>query len=76
MTYYYDNEAKVLIAVDEETDDVRVLEPLNFSEEAETKRGPKDRSKASHEKDEGPGLPRVWKSQSPQEGLFTCWREV
>jgi hypothetical protein len=35
MNYYYDSEAKVLIAIDPETEDVRVLEPLNFGEDPE-----------------------------------------
>jgi hypothetical protein len=40
MTYYYDSEARRLIAVNEETNDVRVLEPLNFEDEEEApKRG-------------------------------------
>jgi hypothetical protein len=33
MTYYYDSEAKVLLAVDPETEDVRILEPIHFEED-------------------------------------------
>jgi hypothetical protein len=33
MTYYYDSEAKVMIAVDPDTEDVRVLEAINFEED-------------------------------------------
>ena len=33
MTYYYDSEAKVLLAVDPETEDVRILEPIDFEED-------------------------------------------
>jgi hypothetical protein len=33
MTYYYDSEANVLLAVDPETEDVRILEPINFEED-------------------------------------------
>jgi hypothetical protein len=45
MTYYYDSEAKVMIAVDPETEDVRVLEPIDFEEEPESKPGKKTDAK-------------------------------
>jgi hypothetical protein len=32
LTCYYDSEARRLIAINEETDDVRVLEPLSFED--------------------------------------------
>ena len=33
MIYYYDSEAKVLLAVDPETEDVRILESIHFEED-------------------------------------------
>jgi hypothetical protein len=33
MTYYYDSEARVLLSVDPETEDVRILEPIDFEED-------------------------------------------
>ena len=33
MKYYYDSEARVMIAVDPDTEDVRILEPINFEED-------------------------------------------
>jgi hypothetical protein len=34
MTYYYDSEAGVMISVDPQTKDVRILEPVNFEKNA------------------------------------------
>jgi hypothetical protein len=57
MNYYYDNEAKVLIAIDPETEDVRVLEPIGFDEqlEAEPARSKKIEPKEAKSRFKGNG---------------------
>ena len=59
MTYYYDSEAKVLLAVAPETEDVRVLEPINFDEESEPepKRSQKSEPKEIKSRFNGSGCP-------------------
>jgi hypothetical protein len=57
MTYYYDSEAKVMIAVDPDTEDVRVLEAINFEEDEPERKPVKVKSAPQSAKRPGQGCP-------------------
>jgi hypothetical protein len=63
MTYYYDSEARVLLAVDPETEDVRILEPIDFEEDEPALKTVKVKPVPQSAKDYRAWLPRVRKSR-------------
>ena len=57
MTYYYDSEARVMLAVDPETEDIRILDPIDFEEDEPAIKSVKVKPAAGNKKTPGSGCP-------------------
>lgn len=68
MTYYYDSEARVMIAVDPETEEVRILEAINFEDDEPELKSVKVKPAPKLAKQPGKGCPECSSTTKHRKG--------